>query len=70
MKDILIKIYYFLFDIQCRVLKLLFKNYAFFSLSAKKFIISPTIRQLRAANRDLMRRNIKKYENIFAMKKI
>lgn len=65
MKSTLIKIYYFLFDIQCKILKLIFKDYAFFSLTARKFIISPTIRQLRAADRDLMRRNIRKYENLF-----
>lgn len=66
MKGILIKIYYFLFDIQCKILKLFFKDYAFFSLTAKKFIISPTVRQLRAADRDLMGRNIRKYENVFS----
>jgi len=66
MKGIIIKIYYFLFDIQCKILKLFFKDYAFFSLTAKKFIISPTIRQLRAADRDLMGRNIRKYENVFS----
>jgi FkbM family methyltransferase len=66
MKSLLIGIYYFLFDMQCRFFKLFFKNYAFFSLTAKKFIFSPTIRQLRAADRDLMGRNIRRYENLFS----
>lgn len=66
MKNVLIRIYYFLFDIQCSVFKLFFDDYAFFSFTAKKFILSPTIRQLRAADRDLMRRNIKRYENVFS----
>ena len=66
MKKMLIKIYYFLFDIECKILKLFFNDYAFFSLTAKKFIISPTIMQLRAADRDLMGRNIRKYESVFS----
>jgi FkbM family methyltransferase len=65
MKALLIKIHYYLFGIQCRVLKLFFKDYAFFSLTAKTFIISPTIRQLRAADRDLTKRSIKRYGEIF-----
>ena len=65
MKSILIKIYYFVFDIQCRFFKIFCKEYAFFSLNAKNFIYSPTIRQLRAADRDLMKRNIGRYERLF-----
>ena len=65
MKSVLIRIYYFVFDIQCIFFKLFFKEYAFFSFTAKNFIFSPTIRQLRAADRDLMRKNIRRYKKVF-----
>jgi len=65
MKSILIKIYYFVFDIQCIFFKFFFKEYAFFSFTAKNFIFSPTIKQLRAADRDLMRKNIRRYTKVF-----
>jgi FkbM family methyltransferase len=67
MKKKLISLYYFLFDLQCELLRLFFSHYAFFSYTAKKLIFSPTIRQLRAADRDLMPRNIKKYKAIFGI---
>ena len=44
----------------------IFQRLCIFSLTAKKFIISPTIRQLRAADRDLMGRNIRRYEDVFS----
>jgi len=50
---------------QCRLLGLFLPYYAFFSYTAKKLIFSPTIRQLRAADRDLMRKNINIYKAIF-----
>jgi len=65
MKKKLLSFYYFLFDMQCRLLRLFLSDYAFFSCTAKKLIFSPTIRQLRAADRDLMRKNINKYKAIF-----
>lgn len=40
MKCSQIKIFNFLFDIRCKILKLFFKDYAFFSLTPRKFIIS------------------------------
>ena len=39
MKSTQIKIYNFLFDIRCKILKLNFKDYAFFSLTSRKFFI-------------------------------
>jgi FkbM family methyltransferase len=65
MKKKLVNFYYFLFDLQCKLLGLFLSHYAFFSYTAKKLIFSPTIRQLRAADRNLMPRNIKKYRVIF-----
>ena len=65
MKKNLVHFYYFLFNLQCKLLRLFFSHYAFFSFTAKKLIFSPTIKQLRAAERDLRLRNIKNYRVIF-----
>ena len=65
MKKIILKIYYLFFTLQCKFLKFFFSDYAFFSITAKKFIISPTIAQLKAADRDLFPRNIRKYKLLF-----
>ena len=65
MKKIILKIYYFFFSLECKFLKFLLSDYAFFSITAKKFIFSPTISQLKAADRDLLPRNIEKYKLLF-----
>ncbi|MDC1470207.1 FkbM family methyltransferase [Gammaproteobacteria bacterium] len=65
MKKKLKILYKSFFDIQYKILKLIYGDYAFYSLTAKQLILSPTLRQTQAAVRDLSKKTINKYKDLF-----
>jgi FkbM family methyltransferase len=65
MKKLILFLYYLHFDLICRLWSVFYEKYSYFSFRSMRFITSPTLAQLRAANRDIGYRNINKYKKLF-----